>query len=290
MLVDYYSKFIEVDQLRDTTTTSVIHAIKAQFCRYGIPEKCRSDNGPQFQSQEFRQFCHDYGVQHTTSSPHYPQSNGEAERERAVQTVKRLWKKAKDRYKALLDYRSTPLEGVNLSPAQLLLGRRPRNMLPAARQLLASTTYCHDQVRQRFQAEKNRQKHYYDRLSVRPLPPLVPGDPVRMSPLPGSKSWLPAKVVQRHQSPRSYVVECTGNGRKYRRNRRQLRKSTDADITSSQRSGDTDFPEPTGVGDTTPEVNTKTPDPVPSASMPNPRPPYQTRCGRVVRPPARLDL
>ena len=41
VLVDYYSKFIEVDQLRDTTTTSVIHAIKAQFCRYGIPEKCR---------------------------------------------------------------------------------------------------------------------------------------------------------------------------------------------------------------------------------------------------------
>ena len=160
VLVDYYSKFIEVDQLRDTTTTSVIHAIKAQFCNYGIPEKCRSDIGPQFQSQEFRQFCHDYGVQHTTSSLHYPQGNGEAER--AVQIVKRLWKKAKDRYKALLDYRSTPLECVNLSPAQLLLWRRLRNMIPAARQLLAPTTYCHDQVRQRFQVEKNKQKHYYD--------------------------------------------------------------------------------------------------------------------------------
>jgi predicted aspartyl protease len=285
VLVDYYSKFIEVDQLRDTTTASVIHAIKAQFCRYGIPEKCRSDNGPQFQSHEFRQFCHDYGVQHTTSSPHYPQSNGEAER--AVQTVKRMWKKATDRYKALLDYRSTPLEGVGLSPAQLLLGRRPRNMLPAARQLLAPNSYCHDQVRQTLQTEKNKQKHYYDRSSVRPLPPLVPGDPVRMSPLPGSDSWLPAKVVQRHRSPRSYVVECSENGRKYRRNRRQLRKSTDADITSSQLTGDTDLSETTEAGDTAAEANAEIP--VSPANTPNPRPPYQTRCGRVVRPPARFD-
>jgi hypothetical protein len=65
------------------------------------------------------------------SSPHYPQRNGEVER--TVKTVKQMWKKAKDKYKALLDYRSTPQQGINLPPAQLLLGRRPRNMLPMAK-------------------------------------------------------------------------------------------------------------------------------------------------------------
>jgi hypothetical protein len=45
-----------------------------------------------------------------------------------------------------------------------------------------------------------------------------------MSPLPGSKQWLPATVLEHHRTPRSYVVEC--NRRKYRRNRKFLRLST----------------------------------------------------------------
>lgn len=40
--------------------------------------------------------------------------------ERAVQTIKKLLKKAQDPYKGLLNYRNTPLDGINLSPAQLL--------------------------------------------------------------------------------------------------------------------------------------------------------------------------
>ena len=45
-----------------------------------------------------------------------------------------------------------------------------------------------------------------------------------MSPLPGSKQWLPATVVSHHNAPRSYVIEC--RGRKYRRNRKYLRLAT----------------------------------------------------------------
>ncbi|CAB3995596.1 Transposon Ty3-G Gag-Pol poly, partial [Paramuricea clavata] len=53
--------------------------------------------------------------------PKYPQSNGEVER--AVQTIKRLLKKEKDKEKALLAYRSTPLS-CGYSPAELLMGRK----------------------------------------------------------------------------------------------------------------------------------------------------------------------
>jgi transposase InsO family protein len=64
----------------------------------------------------------EYGFIHITTSPHFPQANGQAER--FVQTVKNLIKKSKDPYKALLDYRNTraPLEGIELSPAQLQIG------------------------------------------------------------------------------------------------------------------------------------------------------------------------
>ena len=110
LLVGYYSKFIEVDDLRDQSSSSVIQALKVQFFRHGIPEVCRGDNGPQFSCSYFKEFCHEYGINHVTSSPHCPRSNGEAER--AIQTVKRLWRKTKDKQKALLDYRTTPLEDI----------------------------------------------------------------------------------------------------------------------------------------------------------------------------------
>ena len=125
LLVDYYSKFIEVDGMRDTRSRTVIDTPNAQFGRHGIPATMRTDNGPQYSSEEFKDFCKSYSILHVTSSPHTPHSNGEAER--AVQTVKRLWNKAPDKHLALLYYRSTSLESVGLSPAQLLMGRRPRN-------------------------------------------------------------------------------------------------------------------------------------------------------------------
>ena len=67
--VDYFSKYIEVDQLRDLSSATTVETLKTQICRHGIPEVLRSDNGPQFHSQEFTKFAKDYGFQHITSSP-----------------------------------------------------------------------------------------------------------------------------------------------------------------------------------------------------------------------------
>ncbi|XP_031569327.1 uncharacterized protein K02A2.6-like [Actinia tenebrosa] len=143
--VDYYSKYIEVDLLQNTTSRSVIEALKSQFKRHGIPTVLRSDCGSQYMSAEFSRFCKEYGIIHKPSSPHFQSSNGEAER--AVQTVKQLWKKATDKHLALLDYRTTPLEGLSLSPAQLLMGRRPRNVLPPTSAILRPTSYSSQEVR-----------------------------------------------------------------------------------------------------------------------------------------------
>ena len=123
-IVDYFSRYPEVIKLTTTTSTGVIKALQSVFSRHGIPEIIRSDNGPQYSSHEFSQFANSYGFSHMTSSPHYPQSNGQAER--TVQTVKRLLKRSKDPYMALLSYRATPLPWCNLSPTELLMGRRIR--------------------------------------------------------------------------------------------------------------------------------------------------------------------
>ncbi|KAL7889064.1 hypothetical protein AOLI_G00040380 [Acnodon oligacanthus] len=53
LLVNYYSKFIEVEWLKsDTRSATVITHLKSQFARHGIPETVISDNGPQFSSGE----------------------------------------------------------------------------------------------------------------------------------------------------------------------------------------------------------------------------------------------
>lgn len=222
--VDYFSKFIEVDHMRTTTSAAVIEGLKSQFARHGIPMRLRTDNGPQYSSQEFKRFCASYQIEHVTSSPRYPQSNGEAER--AVQTVKRLWRKCDDKQLALLDYRTSPLASCNKSPAQLLMGRRPRNLLPASKHVLRPQSNSPD-VLQAMETAQGRNESYYNKAArSTDLPVLHPGDSVRISPFPGSNKWLPGTVVRHHDTPKSYVVEH--GGKCYRRNRRDLRLTTEA--------------------------------------------------------------
>ena len=79
-------------------------------------------------------FASSYGFQHLTSSPKFPQSNGQAER--AVQMIKNLLKKSDDLYTSLLSYRATPLSWCDLSPAELSMGRRLRTSVPLTDKML----------------------------------------------------------------------------------------------------------------------------------------------------------
>ena len=82
------------------------HTFKIYF---GIPAEMVSDNGPQFSSQEMKEFSEKYGFRHITTGPHYPQPN-----ERTIKTVKSLLENAPDHYKVLLSYRATPMPWCSL--------------------------------------------------------------------------------------------------------------------------------------------------------------------------------
>lgn len=122
--VDYFSNFWEVDRLRDTKASTCVRKLKSHFARNGIPHVVISDNGPQFTSSEFALFSREWGFEHRTSSPGHQQANGWAES--AVKTAKSILRKAKesksDPYLTILAARNTPVEYMDSSPVQRLLG------------------------------------------------------------------------------------------------------------------------------------------------------------------------
>ena len=72
MTVDHYSDWFEVDLLnKEITRAHVISVTKAHLTRYGVPDKCLSDDGPQYVSQEFATFAKAYDFQLITRSPYY---------------------------------------------------------------------------------------------------------------------------------------------------------------------------------------------------------------------------
>ena len=141
-----------------------------------------------------------------------------------MRTVKSLWRKNKDKNKALLDFRATPIPDIGLSPSQLCMGRRLRATLPTAKRLLKPEANNSQEIKRRMKEAKDKQKYYHDQRSAKDLPPLKPGDHVRIKPNPGSKEWKAATVVEQHTSPRSYTVD-TGD-RRLPRNSVNLRKDS----------------------------------------------------------------
>ena len=68
LVIDYYSKYVEVEYLKDTSSSTVIKKLKKIFSRHGIPQKLCSDNGPEFKSKEFQRFAMQWDIKHKTSS------------------------------------------------------------------------------------------------------------------------------------------------------------------------------------------------------------------------------
>ena len=250
--------------MKSTTSTAVIGALKAVFSRHGIPEILKSDNGPQYASGEFAKFASTYGFKHTTSSPHYPQSNGQAER--CVQTVKQLLVQSTDPYLSLMSYRATPLPWCGISPAELLMGRKIRTTIPlTAKQLTPQWPYLAE-FRRLDGTHKDRQMKDFDREHrVHDLPEIPDDTEVWVT---SDAGPIPGRIVTTAETHRSYVVETpTGE---VRRNRSQLRVQAET---------------PTAGEETPADGEDQPPPPQPSQDPPKVIM-TRSRTGTQVRPPA----
>ena len=144
IIIDQFSGWPIVRNLKkDTTTSRVTEDLLKMFEQYGLPEAIYSDGGPQFESEEFAEFCAKWKIDHTTSSPHYPQSNGIAEN--GVKAMKKLIHCSydpergcvnKDEWtRAIMIYKNTPKKGSKLSPAEILFGKLIRDGIASPKEL-----------------------------------------------------------------------------------------------------------------------------------------------------------
>ena len=238
VVVDYFSRYPESIRMTTTTSAAIIAALKSVFSRHGIPEAVRSDNGPQYASQEFAAFAKTYGFRLATSSPRYPQSNGQAER--SVQTVKKILKKSGDRY--ILSYRATILPWCNLSPAKLLMGRRIRTPLPQTdKHLIPEWSYL-PTFRQQNRDFKERQKDFDQHHRAHDLAEFPDDAEVWIS---SDGEPVRGRVVSSADGPRSYVIDTpTGPVHQNRSHLTVAPETTDRSTADSHGSKHEPEPEP----------------------------------------------
>ena len=156
IIVDAYSKWVDVYPTKVSTTAVTIERLRASFATWGLPRVLCSDNASSFTCPAFQSFCTSHGIEHLTSPPLSPKSNGLAER--YVQTFKNSYRSLQGSVGSrvvqfLYQYRSTPHSTTGRSPAELFIGRPLRTHMDLLRPDLA------DQVEKR----QRSQKQYADR-------------------------------------------------------------------------------------------------------------------------------
>ena len=201
---DYFSKYLIVRRLPNSSTHAMIKELGLIFTELGRPFILRSDNGPCYSSREFHNFLSFYQIDHVTSSPHYPQSNGFSEA--LVGIAKKLMDKSVKDGKpwnyGLMQYRTTPISSTLPSPLEMLAGRRPCSTLPQ----LPSTTGKNMETSKICEELLRRQPN----TSTATPMELDPGQPVFVKEVIGN-IWKTATVDQQAAEPDSYWVRFPDN-------------------------------------------------------------------------------
>ena len=218
VIVDSYSKWLEVVPTRGSTSDITIRELRKVFATHGLPDICVSDNGSEFTSEEFATFMSRNGIRHITTAPYHPASNGQAER--AVGTFKSGFVKMQggdDNVKLqrfLFTYRCVPHSTTGIPPAELLMGRRLKSVLDLLKPNVAANV---DWKQTKLLGKADRKCRDF-----------VKGDQVYAKNFSSGSKWLTGRIVN-VTGPVSYVIELS-NGRLIRRHVDHIRMKLDFEI------------------------------------------------------------
>lgn len=228
VIVDYYSRWLEIFVMKSTTSEKIIQCLKELFSVHGYPLSIQTDNAMNFNSEQLNSYLNSLNIEHRNTTPIWPQANGEVEvqnksimkRIRIAHAEKQNWKDELLTY--LLMYRSTPHSTTGVSPAEMLFRRKIRTKIPD----IVNYENLDDIVRDRDSEMKGKGKIYADqRRNVRQSE-IYEGDIVLMKQSKENKLSTtfnpnPMTVVRRNGS--SVIIESS-DGVRYQRNVSHVKK------------------------------------------------------------------
>ena len=252
-----------------------------------------ADNVP-FSSIKCRRYFDSKDITLSSTTPHYPQSNGMAEK--AVGISKGLLKKSVDERsdyrEALLHYNNSPLTGIGVSPSQILHSNRCRTTLPVSDEALKPEI---QNVYKQLLFQQKLTESRYDLKARKQEKVYKQGDKIVFKTA-HDKHWQKATVVRKAKEPRSYWILRDNSNMPVRRNSSQIKSSITKSrfddrernvelliLSDNHNSHSTDIRQSTNghneedhavVNNDQPRVENYT----------------RTRSGRRVKPPERLNL
>lgn len=231
VVVDYYSRFFEIDIMKKITAEETIKKLRVIFARFGRPNTITADNGRQLISEELKAYCHENGIYLNYTTPYWPQQNGEVERQnRSIlkrliisQNTHKDWQKELQDF--LLMYRSTPHSTTQRTPSELMFGRTIVDKLPR----MNESIMVDEELRDRDKIEKEKGKQYTDKRRHAQESTIEAGEIVWLKRLTNKNKLSPTfepvdhKVISRSGS--ELLVENTVTGAQYRRNITHVKKA-----------------------------------------------------------------
>ncbi|XP_062537888.1 uncharacterized protein K02A2.6-like [Armigeres subalbatus] len=240
VVVDYFSRFLQVIEMKSTNASKTIEALEEIFSQQTYPETIRSDNGPPFSSEEFSRYCSQHNIKLIRTIPYWPQMNGLVERQnqgilrtlRIAKATKTDWRKALKDY--VFMYNTSPHSVTDKAPMELLMGRPVKNMLPSLR--TEPRLRLEEDVRERDAIRKMQGKLYADERRHAKASEIEVEDTVMM------RNYVTGKLEPKFRIQLFTVIKKTGNdtiianeeGLMYRRCITHLRKWPTSRSTESE--------------------------------------------------------
>lgn len=281
VVVDYLSHWLEIIPIINKSSKSVINAFQEVFTRFGYPTEIIADNNP-FKSYECIQYYKSKDICITTSSPHYPRSNGMSEK--AVNIAKNLLKKARednvDYRDFLLSYNCTPLSSLEVSPSQILQSRQLRTCVPITESMLEPK--IEKNIHKLLTVKQSITKKIHDRFIRKGETNFKEGENVTYRT--GHDSyWKKGVVIKKSKEPRSYWISRGENCKPFRRTSHHIKRSNTK--THSFKRDFFDYSLNDKVSNNVPNIVSE------NSNQSNiPHKACHTRSGRIIKPRDRLNL
>jgi len=241
VVVDAHSKWPEVFEMSQSTTVKTISAPRHLFAAYGLPEQVVSDNGPQFTSEDFKEFMTANGIKHIRCAPYHPASNGAAER--FVRTFKEAMKASQHDglssqhrlQNFLMTYRITPHATTNVTPCSLFVGRNIRTRFDRLQPSVEETVLAKQAAQSDHHNQHAKDRHFHTGQAVmvhnfRPGPSWVPGTIRKQL---GPLSFTVDVQGQQWKRHTDHLRACGGSATSQIPASEQVSTETDADYASS---------------------------------------------------------